>query len=423
MATEILASNRGRINVPNGPFLDARGEINPAWRIWLLNPNVQSLQAAAPLEPYSGGLGVSTAPSIGQLPVATSTGVYIPSAFTSLPLFTSTTPGLAPASGGGTTKFLRADSAFAVPPTFTSTTPGYAPASGGGTTNFLRADAVYASPVAGSATQVQYNSSGTFAASSLFTYDAGTNTVGFGNITGTALSLDVTPKTPTITENAGTIGFQSQSAVKPNSNGGNISFFTGNGNGTGVPGTISFGIPGGVGITLSPAQLSFNGAEGAIFLSSNGGLFFQGGTFATAPDIQFLAGVDLAGTGNRPIQFGTDSGFQIEVKEDPFGDPITVLGLSSGKVGMFGSAGVVQAAAYTKTYSTASRTIPNATFTNLATTAATNVAPYGFTTQAQADAIATQVNALAADVLILKQLIVSLVNDSSTTLGVGLNAT
>ena len=115
MATEILASNRGRINVPSGPFLDERGNITPAWRIWLLNPNVQSLQAAAPLEPYSGGLGVSTAPVIGQLPVATSTGVYIPSAFTSLPLFTSTSPGLAPASGGGTVNFLRADGTYADP--------------------------------------------------------------------------------------------------------------------------------------------------------------------------------------------------------------------------------------------------------------------------------------------------------------------
>lgn len=392
MATEILASNQGRINVPTGPFLDARGEISPAWRIWLLNPNVQSLQAAAPLEPYSGGLGVSTAPSIGQLPVATSTGVYIPSAFTSLPLFTSTTPGLAPASGGGTT-------------------------------NFLRADAVYASPVAGSATQVQYNSSGTFAASSLFTYDAGTNTVGFGNITGTALDFIVTPKTPTVTENAGAISFSSQTAVKPNSNGGNINFFAGNGNGTGVPGNISFILPGGVGITLTSVQLSFNGAEGALFYSNDGGLVFQGGNLTDGSVIQFLAGTNAATTGNPPIQFGTDSGFQIEVKEDTFGDPVTVLGLSGGKVGMFGSAGVVQAAAYTKTYSTASRTIPNATFTNLATTAATNVVPWGFGSQAQADAIATQVNALAADVLILKQLIVSLVNDSSTTLGVGLNAT
>jgi len=146
MATEILASGQGRINIPTGPFLDPRGEISTAWRLWLLNPNVQSLQAASPLDPYSGGLGVSTTPSIGQLPVATSTGVYTPTAFTSLPLFSSTTPGLVPASGGSLATFLRADAAFAVPPTFTSTTPGYSPASGGGTVNFLRADGIYADP-------------------------------------------------------------------------------------------------------------------------------------------------------------------------------------------------------------------------------------------------------------------------------------
>lgn len=105
------------------------------------------------------------------------------------------------------------------------------------------------------------------------------------------------------------------------------------------------------------------------------------------------------------------------------GDPICRLGILGGMVGMYGTAGALQAAAYIKTYATASRTIPNATFSNLATTAATNVAPYGFSTAAQADAIATKVNQLAADVLILKQLIVSLVNDNSTSLGVGLNAT
>ena len=112
----ILASNQGRINIPDGPFLDSRGNINTAWRLWLLNPNVQSLQAATPLLPYSGGLGASTTPSTGQLPVATSTGVYVPSAFTSLPIFTSTTPGLAPASGGDTKTFLRADGIFAALP-------------------------------------------------------------------------------------------------------------------------------------------------------------------------------------------------------------------------------------------------------------------------------------------------------------------
>jgi hypothetical protein len=73
---------------------------------------------------------------------------------------------------------------------------------------------------------------------------------------------------------------------------------------------------------------------------------------------------------------------------------------------------VVQQAAYTQTFSTASRTVSNPTFSNLSTTAATNVAPYGFTTKVQADAIATKVNQLAADVAILRQLINSLIDDS-----------
>lgn len=61
-------------------------------------------------------------------------------------VFTSGLSGAVPASGGGTTTFLRADSSFAVPPTFTSGTPGYTPASGGGTTTFLRADGTFAVP-------------------------------------------------------------------------------------------------------------------------------------------------------------------------------------------------------------------------------------------------------------------------------------
>lgn len=92
-------------------------------------------------------------------------------------------------------------------------------------------------------------------------------------------------------------------------------------------------------------------------------------------------------------------------------------------IGFFGAIPKARPLAYTKTYSIASRVIPNATFIPLVTTAATNVTPYGFSTAAQADAIAVKVNQLASDVLILKQLIVSLVDDASDTLGLGLNAT
>lgn len=63
--------------------------------------------------------------------------------------FTSVAAGLVPASGGGTTNFLRADGSFAAPPStsqFTSSTAGTVPASGGGTSNFMRADGSWAVP-------------------------------------------------------------------------------------------------------------------------------------------------------------------------------------------------------------------------------------------------------------------------------------
>jgi hypothetical protein len=90
--------------------------------------------------------------------------------------FSSSLKGLAPASGGGTTNFLRADGTWAAPsggtgtdlaytastrllasstgadvtlPLFTSTEAGLAPLSGGGTTNFLRADGTWAAPPGG----------------------------------------------------------------------------------------------------------------------------------------------------------------------------------------------------------------------------------------------------------------------------------
>lgn len=60
--------------------------------------------------------------------------------------------------------------------TFTSALSGAVPASGGGTTNFLRADgtwAVVSGTPAGSTTQIQYNNAGAFGASSGFTYTTG----------------------------------------------------------------------------------------------------------------------------------------------------------------------------------------------------------------------------------------------------------
>jgi hypothetical protein len=93
-----------------------------------------------------------------------------------LNVFTSSLKGLAPASGGGTANFLRADGTWAAPssggatnlgytastrlltsdtgtdvtlPLVTSGDAGLAPASGGGTTTFLRADGTWAAPASG----------------------------------------------------------------------------------------------------------------------------------------------------------------------------------------------------------------------------------------------------------------------------------
>lgn len=67
--------------------------------------------------------------------------------------FTSTKDGLAPASGGGTSTFLRADGTWATPAggggggaLFTPTTQGEVPASGGGGVNYLRADGTWTAP-------------------------------------------------------------------------------------------------------------------------------------------------------------------------------------------------------------------------------------------------------------------------------------
>lgn len=98
-----------------------------------------------------------------------------------LAVFTSSLSGVVPGSGGGTTNFLRADGTWASPgggvptsrlisttaplsgggdlsadrtlsvATFSSGTSGVVPASGGGTTNFLRADGTWA-PAGGSGT-------------------------------------------------------------------------------------------------------------------------------------------------------------------------------------------------------------------------------------------------------------------------------
>lgn len=68
------------------------------------------------------------------------------------------------------------------------------------------------------------------------------------------------------------------------------------------------------------------------------------------------------------------------------------------------------ASAYTQTYETATRTHAAPVAAAVATTAATNVTPYGYA-QAQANAIVTAVNALITDLANVKQLTNQILDD------------
>lgn len=92
--------------------------------------------------------------------------------------------------------------------TFTSALKGLTPASGGGTTNFLRADGTWTTPTAsaapaGSNTQVQYNDSGSTGASAAFTFDESTNTVNISNtlLVGSNSSIDAVINSTSVTVN------------------------------------------------------------------------------------------------------------------------------------------------------------------------------------------------------------------------------
>lgn len=146
--------------------------------------------------------------------------------------FTATSSGTAPASGGGTSNYLRADGTWSTPTSagpitnntvlgnvsgsttqpvalsqaqvtalinlFTSTLSGDVPASGGGTTNYLRADGTWATPPGGSTTpggantQVQFNNSGAFAGSSNLTWN-GTVLAVTGTVQATTLNATSDP--------------------------------------------------------------------------------------------------------------------------------------------------------------------------------------------------------------------------------------
>lgn len=72
MATAIPNAN---INIPYSPFLDENtGRPSQAWLQWLMNPSVISISSGSALGVTSGGTGLSTIPTNGQLLIGNGTG-------------------------------------------------------------------------------------------------------------------------------------------------------------------------------------------------------------------------------------------------------------------------------------------------------------------------------------------------------------
>jgi len=101
-------------------------------------------------------------------------------------------------TGGTQDVFCTAPAAYL--DTFTSAHQGTVPASGGGTTNFLRADATFAAPPvaapAGSDTQVQYNAASVFGSNANLTYDYTNNVLNTPKISSVSGGLTITPFAP-----------------------------------------------------------------------------------------------------------------------------------------------------------------------------------------------------------------------------------
>jgi hypothetical protein len=80
-------------------------------------------------------------------------------------------------------------------------------------------------------------------------------------------------------------------------------------------------------------------------------------------------------------------------------------------VGFYGAAPVARSAAYTLTYAGLARVLAADTAVDPANTAATQATPWGYTTQAQADAIRAAAIALHADLDVTKNVLAQLIAD------------
>jgi hypothetical protein len=191
---------------------------------------------------------------------------------------------------------------------FTSTNQGAVPASGGGTTNFLRADGSFAAPPttapAGADTQVQYNSAGAFGANANFAYTVGTNTLTVSTLTSPSGALTVTPFAPA----AGTApaALNITGAASQDANNGGVVNITG-----GIALTPSTGVGGSILITGANSSAAGGGAvaiRGGQGATSGGGFTFGGGAGSSTTGGNFLMTSGTGVTASGSFSIGSLSG-------------------------------------------------------------------------------------------------------------------
>jgi hypothetical protein len=276
----------------------------------------------------------------------------------------STLKGLAPASGGGTTNFLRADGTWAAPPIttigttaigggtsgnflydnagiygertptqttaqldlFSTTLKGLTPASGGGTINFLRADATWAAIPASALTVNTTTIAGGTSGNSLYD-NAGT----------------VGERTPTQLTAVLDLFSNSLKGLTPSSGGGTTNFLRADGTWAAPPGGAG-GTPGGASLTVQYNNAgAFGGMSGTSWDDANRSLTMTGATVTTNHPI-----LDLTQTWNAGAV--TFSGLRLNVTSTASSAASLLLDLQvggggifnvakDGTIGMFNSAG------------------------------------------------------------------------------------
>lgn len=185
--------------------------------------------------------------------------------------------------------------------------------------------------------------------------------------------------------------------------------------------------------SFNGSTLTFADAKNIAFNTTTGtkigtSTFQKIGFYNATPVVQTTGSTDVlaglvtvglrAASSNPPLNLGTGA---ITCGNLTHGDGTNVIvGSTTGtkigtattqKLGFWNVTPVVQPSAYTQTYATATKTHSNPTATSVSTTGSTNVAPFGYTTAAQADAIVTAINALITDLANVKQVLNAVIDD------------